>query len=202
MPDDFTAEPPPWPAEPTTIQAEASGLPASRLDIEQKRPKPWNFRLIGKLTILSIVLVAIALVTWGFTFGKTTYALASTKLEILFIVTDAETGEPIPLASVDLLVEQHDKGFMQQAQVITLVTDKDGKASYVRDNNSCEYIIRPFRKTVTALDLTWATVSVSANGYDPVGPLWLHTVKRDNEAYVDGGLRVEFRVPLTKETEK
>ncbi len=49
MPDDFTAEPAPWPAEPTTIQAEASGLPASRLDIEWKRPRPWNFRLIGKL---------------------------------------------------------------------------------------------------------------------------------------------------------
>jgi hypothetical protein len=164
--------------------------------------KTSRLRLIGRLIALTIVLAAIAIFIWGLIFDKTTYAVAVTNLEMTFVITDADTGQPISNATIDLIAEEHESGVMRQAQVISLVTDQDGKARFVREKNSCEYVIRPFSKTETLIDLTWASVDVAADGYSPAGPIWLHTAKHKDKGRGEGGPKVEFKVPLSKQVQK
>ncbi len=117
---------------------------------------------------------------------------------MIFIVTNAETGQPIPNASIDLM-----KGEGNAQQLLaTLVTDQEGKARFVRQNNSCEHLIRPFRETKTFIDLTWATATVSAKGYSPIEGLWLPTAKYEQKPYGGGFRRVEFSLPLGKQVNK
>ena len=120
-----------------------------------------------RLIMIGLVVAGLALLLYLIPYCQTIYALADRDLEIVFVVTDAETGEPISNASIDLMVEERkEKGFEQQ--VIKLVTGNEGKAMFVHKNNSCEDIISPFRKTVTLIDLTWASVNASAQGYSLV----------------------------------
>jgi len=114
--------------------------------------------------MIGLVVGGIGLLLAGLFLGRTTYALADRNLEMMFVVTDATTGEPIPNAEIELIAEEYkEKGIGQQ--VFKVVTDNEGRARFVHENNSCEDVIRPFRKTITLIDLTWAYVSVSAKGY-------------------------------------
>src|SRR5262249_37509453 len=151
--------------------------------------------MIGLVVGIALLLCLICLSSYS----QTIYALASRNLEMVFVVTDAETGEPIPNASIDLMAEKHKEKGLEQ-QVIKLMTDDEGRARFVHENNWCEDVIRPFRKTVTLIELTWASVNVSATGYSPVEQMWLHTAKYDNKGYFSkvGVQRVEFNVPLNK----
>lgn len=135
-------------------------------------------------------------------YSQTIYALTSRNLEMVFVVTDAETGEPIPNASIDLLMEAG--AWNKEVGVVHLVTDDKGRVRQVHENNSCEDIIRPFRKTVTLIDLCWASVNVSAEGYQPVEGLWLPDFKYDDKGYFREGnyQRIEFNLRLHKRGEK
>jgi len=132
-----------------------------------------------------------------FSYCQTIYALASRKLEMVFHVTDAESGEPIPHASIELIAEGQEEEAPDQG-IIHLVTDGESKASFVREGNSCEDVIRPFRKTTTLIDLTWASATISANGYSPVQGMWLHSAKYENKGYSSDGRcqQVEFNLSL------
>jgi hypothetical protein len=153
---------------------------------------------IGPITIGVVVAVAAsAPLIYFANFGQTIYALASTKLELVFVVTDADTGAPIPNATLELIDTGRDPGF----EIFKLVTSADGTAKFFRENNSCENVIRPFRTTVTLIDLTWAELNVSAKGYQSVQRMWLHTAKYENKAYFTEGRlhRLDFRIPLHQE---
>ena len=147
---------------------------------------------------IALILCLICLIPYS----QKIYALGSQNLEMVFVVTDAETGEPIPNASIDLLMEAG--AWNKEVGVVHLVTDDKGTVRHVHENNSCEDVIRPFRKTVTLIDLTWASVNVSATGYSPVEQMWLHTAKyEDKGIYSEGRFqRVEFTVPLHKQADK
>jgi hypothetical protein len=134
--------------------------------------------------------------------NQTIYALANRNLEMLFVVTDAKSGASIPNASIDLLMEAG--AWNKDVGVVHLVTDKEGRASHVHANNSCEDIIRPFRKTLTLIDLCWASVNVTAEGYQPVERLWLHDFKYDHKGYVSEGnsQRIELNLRLDKRGER
>jgi hypothetical protein len=84
-------------------------------------------------------------------------------------------------------------------RLITLVADQDGKARFVRSGNSCEHVIRPYRETQTPIDLTWAIVDVSANGYSPIEKQGLANTKHEQKGHVGGCQRVEFSLPLRKQ---
>lgn len=151
-----------------------------------------------RLIIAGFVLAALALAAVFFGSSQTLVALSTRDLEMLFVVTDAETGEPISNATIRLMA---DPGAWNRVEgVFKLVTDRDGRSRFVHENNSCEDIIRPYCKTVTHIDLTWATIDVSANGYKSLKNIYLHTYKYDNKGYIpEGGFqRVEFKMAMQK----
>ena len=152
-------------------------------------------RIMIGLVVAGIAVILFLL--WFMPYSQTNYTLAIRNLEMVFVVADAETGEPIPNASIDLMAEN---GLEQQ--VIKLLTDNEGRARFVHENNMCEDVIRPFRRTVTLIDLHWASVNVSAKGYRPVEHVWLNTTKYENKGYSSKShcQRVEINVPLQKRT--
>jgi hypothetical protein len=164
----------------------------------QGRKNPMRFRPI----MIGLFMAGIALLVCLTPYSQTIYALASRNLEMVFVVTDAETGELIPNASIDLMAEEYKENGLER-QVIKLVTDNEGRARFVHENNSCEDVIRPFKKTVTLIDLTWASITVSGKGYSPVEQMWLHTAKYKNKGYFSEGpfQQVEFNVSLHKRTD-
>jgi len=52
-----------------------------------------------------------------------------------FVVIDAETGESIPNAAIDVMAEDHTNRVSGQ-RTIKLLTDNEGRARFVRENNS------------------------------------------------------------------
>jgi hypothetical protein len=154
-----------------------------------------KFRFI----LIGLVMAGVAILLCLFLYSQTTYALAFRNLELVFVVTDAATGEPIPNASIDLIAQEYKEEGLEQ-QVTKLVTDNQGRARFVRANNCCEDIIRPLRKVVTLINLTWASVNVSAKGYNSVEQMWLETAKYEDQGYFSEGRfqRVEIAVRLHK----
>jgi hypothetical protein len=130
------------------------------------------------------------------------YALVDRNLEMLFVVTNEESGDPIPNASIDLVMEEG--AWNKEVGVVHLVTDDKGRVRHVHEHNSCEDHIRPFRKTVTLIDLCWASVNVSAKGYQQIKDLGLHDFKYDHKGYFSEGnfQRIEFNLRLHNRGEK
>src|SRR6266851_88814 len=109
-----------------------------------------------RLIIIGLTTASIVLALYLVSSFQTVYGLRDTNLELVFVVTDAATGQPIPNASIDLMFEEYEKA--QEQKLVKLMTDREGKARFVHENNSCEDVIRPWRETVTLIDLTWASV--------------------------------------------
>jgi hypothetical protein len=154
----------------------------------------------SRLVTGGLVVGGVALILYVFLWNQTIFALVGRDLEMNFVVHDAETDEPIPNAAIDLIAEER-KENGKETRVIKLVTDDDGRARFVHENNSCEDVIRPFRRTVTLIDLTWAVVNVSAKGYRPIEKMWLHFSKYKNLGYIskDRVQRVEFDIALHRQ---
>jgi len=150
------------------------------------------------LIVIVLFLAGTAIICW-FSVNGPVLALASRNLEMVFVVTDAETGNPIPNAQVKMAAEEYRENGVDH-QFIELVTDQEGHAKFVHENNPCEDYIRPFRKTVTFIDLTWASIDVSTKSYSPIEQMCLHTAKYDNKGSSSDGLfqGVVFNVPLHK----
>jgi hypothetical protein len=113
---------------------------------------------------------------------------------MVFIISDAVTGDPIPDAAVELWDSKDDP----RHDEFKMVTGADGIAKFYRENISCEEVERLFRKAVPLFDLSWASVNVAAKGYDPVNQMWLHKGKYEDKGYsAQGHLhRLEFKIPL------
>lgn len=93
-----------------------------------------QYFLAGSIVIVTILLVVT------FLHIQTIYALAHRNLEIVFVVTDAATEKPIPNTSIILTMEDF-KSEPDNQQVITLVSDKNGTAKFIRQQNSCEDVL-------------------------------------------------------------
>jgi hypothetical protein len=128
--------------------------------------------------------------------GETIYALAARDVEVVFLVTDAETDKPIPGATVNLLMDAD--GDPREGTRVKLVTDEHGKASYFRNRVMSEDIIKPFQRTRMTFDLGWAVYSVSAKGYTDVKDQWLRDSRYENLGRIgdNHSYRLQFRVPL------
>jgi hypothetical protein len=126
-------------------------------------------------------------------------ALSSRNLEMVFLVTDSYTGEPIPRAALHLQ-DVEDRGDGSEPVVVKLVTDERGMAVFHRPDNWCDELIRPFRKTIIRHDLTWASVRVTAKGYRKVDHLYLHTFRYEDKGSPGEGQphRLEFPIALSK----
>jgi len=85
-------------------------------------------------------------------------------------------------------------------KIITLTTNSQGRADYFRENNTCEYTVRPFRKTRTAISLGWASVFASAKGYQPTEEIDLGTYKYEYQGYFPErhSHRLVFHITLQK----
>lgn len=151
--------------------------------------------------LIGLVGLLMALAVYGF-ICPSGYFLANRNLEMVFIVTNEESGEPIPNTSIDLLMKGG--AWNKETGVVHLVTDDEGKVRHVHENNSCEDVIRPFQKKVTFIDLCWASVNVSAKGYQPVEGLWLHEFKYNHKGYISEGnfQRIELNLRLRKHGRK
>jgi hypothetical protein len=154
-----------------------------------------------RLIIIGLFLTGIVIVFYVIPYCLTTWALSYRDLEMVFVVSDAKTGGPISNASINMITEDKENGLGQQS--IKLVTDNHGRVSFVHENNSCEDVIRPFRETVTLIDLTWASIDVSAKGYNPVKQMWLATANYENKGYFAKGCmqRVQVNVLLHKQAD-
>ena len=112
------------------------------------------------------------------------------------------TGEPIQGAKI-LLFEEKEDGLPPEQHVLSsLTSDNEGRARFVRENNSCEDVIRPFRRTTTLIDLTWASLDVTADGFNPMTRLFLHGANYKDKGYFskDHSQHVELTLPLQKRT--
>lgn len=135
--------------------------------------------------------------------NRTIYAVGCRNLELILVVTDKDTGQPIPNASIEITAEGRQENY-EPRLIAILITDKSGAAIFFREQNKCEDVIRSFRKTVTLIDLTWATVTIKAESYETVEQLWLEEIRLEKNEWVSEWhlQRVELRLPLKKRADK
>jgi hypothetical protein len=133
---------------------------------------------------------------------------AGCSLEAAFVVTDADTGGPVPGAA--LAVSVYDPP--GKAETRQLSTDDRGRASVFRDRNFYDWSYgratryawppRLFREPARTFDVSWGVVSVSAKGYEPVENAWLVERRyRVAEKSSRGNwpfFRLEFDFPLRR----
>jgi hypothetical protein len=145
---------------------------------------------------IALALVGIgALLYFAYPFG-TIYGLAHSDQEIVFVVTDAETSKPIPGAVINLRTDGDlatPNGLLAR-----LVTDQTGRATYLRRDEKCEYISKPFRQTKVSLDLTWGEYTVEARAFRAREWTWLGASNFENQGRVgeDRAYRLQFNVRL------
>jgi hypothetical protein len=162
----------------------------------RRKTSRWCLLILGAVVAVTASIVCLSLYT------QTIYALVLTDIEIEFRITDAEVGAPVPNATIDLTIETDDGACPEI--MVQLVTDKDGTARYFRAKTMHEEVIRPLRKPIFLINLTWASASVSANGFRPVKGLWLHDAKPEDVGFVREGMfhRIGIAVPLQPEHDK
>ncbi len=127
------------------------------------------------------------------------YALCGRNIEFIFLVTDEQTGEPVTGAQIDIRIEDFDdKGPLVGAKKLT--TDNSGMAKMLRENQMCEDVIRPFRKTITLVNRTWCVFSIGADGYRSIENAWLAEFRYKDKGFFpeEGCQRVEFKFALQK----
>jgi hypothetical protein len=115
---------------------------------------------------LLLGLAAIPIAVWGCDRFQRIAWVGSTDLEIKFIITDADTGQPIESAQVAVHSEG---GFYREHEEpdFTLVTDGEGIARRVCHRSMCFGTQSLLRFTNTfAVHLPWWHFSVSAPGYE------------------------------------
>jgi hypothetical protein len=97
------------------------------------------------LSLAVLIIVTVGALFWRGLCGQSIMALAVRDLQVEFVITDAETSRPIPDAVVMLQVKERDRTG-DEPQAFRLLTDDQGKATFLHRNNSCEDWIRPFKK--------------------------------------------------------
>ena len=161
----------------------------SGTETTRRKGTSLKYRLIKA----GLIVTGIALALYLWSELQTIYALSYRNLDMLFVVSDAETGQPIRNASIDVMTHRCSP---RREEKTHLATDDEGRARFLQEHNSCEDIVRPFRRTITLIDLTWATVDVSADGYCPIQQLWLHDAKYEKKRYLSESNTHELEFPV------
>jgi hypothetical protein len=149
--------------------------------------------------VISVVsLLALAALVYFLAPSSITYALCIRDIEFNFLVNDADTGDPIPNATVKIRIDTCSKIRDERWQRLELVTDATGRAKLLRKDASCEDVIRPLRKTVTLVDRTWCVFSIDAPAHKSTKEAWLADVPYEDFGYFKGEAlqRIEFRLKL------
>ena len=125
--------------------------------------KPLLFAAAG---IFVVALVAF------FAFWQTIKWVGHTDLEVCFVVTDSETGQPIPNAAVHISAEPG--GFCDDAtqSEFTITTDQSGHAKHIATNCMCFGSKSTFEDTFGSHLPRWS-FHATATGYFATGQGYL-----------------------------
>jgi hypothetical protein len=119
-----------------------------------------NTHRLCAATLLTSTLALVAWLASNPVVGWSGSLIADEALE--FLVSDAETGAPIPNAEIRMYDWQRAK---DNSDWITLRTDAEGQASFLRTNCICDQTVRYGKARVT-IDLGWCDcLCLAAEGY-------------------------------------
>jgi hypothetical protein len=164
--------------------------------------------MTGRRWGLAIAVVAVVLYLVVLYESTPAGGSAGCRLEAVFVVTDADTGDPVPGATVAVTAYER----YEKAMTRVLSTDGRGRAWVFRDRNDYDWSYprrgpfgwppRLFREPVRSFDVSWGVVSVSTGGYEPVTDAWLTERRyRVVEKSFEGDwpfFRLEFNFPLRR----
>lgn len=118
----------------------------------------WRIRLL-------VIACLLPLVIWGYDHFQTTQWASKTDLEVEFVVTEADSGAPIPGARVEV---QSQGGFYdeKEKQEFALAADSEGTARKECRNSLTSGTRSGLRFTDTSsVNLPWWKYRVSAAGF-------------------------------------
>jgi hypothetical protein len=158
--------------------------------------------LIVTLLFSGTLLVLAVLATRPF---STIYELCGGDIEFSLLLVDAESGAPVPGATVVLRVRARDDQALRDT--FRLVTDASGRARFLLKKQTYETVHRPFRKNyhiaLWALSGNYCDFDAEAQAYRPLHSAWLSDFNYADEGWSDQEqlVRFEYTIPLQKEKE-
>lgn len=135
--------------------------------------------MVYKTLAIGSLLVAGGLVAF-FAFGQSVRWVGRTDLDVRFIVTDAETGQPIPDATIHIRAEPG--GFCADSPQpeFTLTTDDNGHARQLATNCMCFGSKGPFEESFGSHLPRW-TFYATADQYSATDPAELDVLENARE---------------------
>lgn len=135
-------------------------------------------RAWSSLVVCSALLTLMGLAVWGIDRMQTVMWVGGTNLHVEFAVIDANSGNPIPGARIEIRCDGsfYDGGWEEDREKpFELRTDRDGIAQRVCRNNRCIGTQSGlcFTNTRVVYVPNWH-VRVSADGYDASSSLDVH----------------------------
>lgn len=128
----------------------------SRARFSQQASDWWKLSAIGVPVLLGTGIVALL--------GATTKWVGHTDLEIRFVVTDVDSGRPVPNASVQVRTESSGRCDNLPAREFTLTTDENGQAWQAVKGCTCYGSEGAFENTFVSYLPQWS-FRVTANNY-------------------------------------
>jgi len=141
-------------------------------DASSKLRRRW-FQFSLRTLLIVVTLVAGLLVAWRVT--KLIHWVGKTDLQVSFVVTDAQTGQPIPQATIHIRVEPG--GFCDDRgpREFTITTNDKGHAKHLCTNCMSFGSNGIFRDTF-GIHLPWWWFHTTAAGYFDSDPAYLDTL--------------------------
>lgn len=127
------------------------------------------------LLFASAAILVVGLVAF-FALGPTINWVGHTDIEVRFVITDAETGQPIPNAMVHICAEAGAFCDDPQQLEFTITADKDGHASQLATNCMCFGSKGTFKDTFASRLPKWS-FHATATGYSAAEPAYLDVAK-------------------------
>lgn len=125
----------------------------------------------SSLFLASVAILAVGLVAF-FALGQTVKWVGRTDVEVRFVVTDAQTGQPIPNAVIYIRAEPG--GFCDDPPVpkFAITTDRNGHATQVATHCMCFGSKGAFEDTFASHLPPW-WFHVTSTGYSATEPTYL-----------------------------
>jgi len=135
-----------------------------------RKSTAWRWLIFATVAILVVGLVAF------FTFGQTIKWVGHTDLEVSFVVIDADTGQPVPNATIHIRAEPG--GFCEEPQQpeFTITTDENGHAKQLATNCMCFGSKGTFEDTFASHLPQWS-FHATATGYSATDPAFLNVLE-------------------------
>jgi hypothetical protein len=147
--------------------------------------------VIGSAALLAVGFILLLIL------GRTVTWVGHTDLEVCFVVTDADTGQPIPEAIVHIRAEP--SGFCDDTaeSQFTITPDSNGRAKYVCTNCMC-FGSKGLLEDTYAVHLPWWWFHATASQYSATAPAYLdvpENVKRVQRGAPFATITVPIRLP-------